>query len=362
MAKKRTRAVVSEALSSAPKRQRLVSGDKLSSKPSPRRSLRLRTKKKPTARKMDLIDLCDDDDEDDDLRGDSAGNSSQSLRLFSEFEAKRTYTPNEEDVDQPHHIMSLNYAMSRSWESGKNHKFFWVFAEQHGHQEQVFTSAASDYTRIMSGGALNDIDIDFMMHYIYASWAAKFKETVCLLSAFFWTRLVALLKEPLSAENREAILRLTRRRPALFERRYIVFPILQHKHWYLAIICNPGQALRQSILGSGGGGGDDEAKIIYFDSVHNTYKNEENKTIRKWLNLHVQESRGYERAERVRVFNEKSIKGYYTESPQQFNSVDCGCYLLRTVVQFGIKRGIPKMAKKKRRHIIYLEISTHPPH
>ena len=273
MGKRRTRAAVSELHSSSPKRLRLASGDESSSKPSPRRSSRL-AKNRSSRSNIDVIDLSGDCDDDDDEVG---------VVCDRELVVWHNYWPNEAALERPHHNASLNYAMTRGSDPEDDLDFCWVMPPQHGLSVFVSKIFKRDSQAVVANEPLHSRIIDFMIHYLFASWPASFKDRVFVFHPFIWTLIARLCKNTPSGKDRKTVLNLMRSYSSLFIKQYLIFPILEHNHWQLLIIRDPGKILRLRTLGNGGGGGGDDdddnddddtntACMVVLDSMNVPYK------------------------------------------------------------------------------------------
>ncbi|PCH39744.1 hypothetical protein WOLCODRAFT_136474 [Wolfiporia cocos MD-104 SS10] len=100
----------------------------------------------------------------------------------------------------------------------------------------------SDLKRLQPSSYLNDTLIEFGLKL----WLADLKETnpslaeqVHIFSSFFYKKLNVKNKEEAYKSVRKWTTKFD-----LFQKKYIIVPINEHFHWYLAIICNPGRILQ----------------------------------------------------------------------------------------------------------------------
>ncbi|KAF9185844.1 hypothetical protein BGZ50_002841 [Haplosporangium sp. Z 11] len=102
-----------------------------------------------------------------------------------------------------------------------------------------------DILRLNAGEFLNDTLIEFGLKYIHTKLCqanAALARQVYIFNTFFYQRMVAKpIKNTLSSY--EAIKSWTAK-VDLFSMRYLIIPIHDNLHWYLAIICNPGLLLK----------------------------------------------------------------------------------------------------------------------
>ena len=86
--------------------------------------------------------------------------------------------------------------------------------------------------------------------------------------------------------------------------------------------------------------------IAVLDSMLGTSKRSEFKIIRKWLNLEAEKLKNYGSGN-DELFSAKTMTGYCVKVPRQPNSHDCGCFLLRNVLQFGYDGGFRDTSTKE---------------
>lgn len=139
----------------------------------------------------------------------------------------------------------------------------------------------------------------------------------------------------------------------LFEKDFLIIPINENLHWYLAIICHPSRILNYSQVDKiveydFTNGTQDEnvinlldseaSRILIFDSLGLTSRGKSTAVINK-LRTYLQ----MEAQDKLNVSSDKSkCTGHVMKVPQQNNYTDCGCFLLQFVEEFfkGIPEGI----------------------
>lgn len=139
------------------------------------------------------------------------------------------------------------------------------------------------------------------------------------------------------------------RKVNLFEKDFIVLPINENLHWYLAIICHPSKMLtdlveeteqedtdnvdintNDSVPIVDLDAEDDRTRIFIFDSLGLTSRGKSTTVInrlRTYLQLEAQDKLG-------RPTSKSSCTGQVIKVPQQENYTDCGCFLLQFVDEF----------------------------
>ncbi|KAF9287515.1 hypothetical protein BGZ68_001721 [Mortierella alpina] len=102
-----------------------------------------------------------------------------------------------------------------------------------------------DISRLDEGEFLNDTLIEFGLKYIYSNLEAmnpELADQTYIFNSFFYERLLAKPGKGMSTSY-DAIKSWTNKID-IFSKKYIIVPIHEHMHWYLAIITNPGRLLQ----------------------------------------------------------------------------------------------------------------------
>ena len=272
--------------------------------------------------------------------------SAQLLLLCAELESHSTYVRNEVAQTAPHHANSFLYAQSRTRnvdEAGAGGELacFWVSPAQHGHKESVAMIHGKDYAKVVDPEVyLNDTIVDFQASYTYASWPAQLKERVVLLNSFFWKTLLKYRADP---ETTNKVLRCTRKfgQAQMLRKQYIVIPKCERSHWEMLIICNAGNAL----VTTGSREQSRSPAIVILDSTNGKRKTRVARLIREWLNLMHGET--CEADDNREVFTTTSIKLHCVQVPQQPNFYDCGCFMLRSLQEFGRDGGFADTSSRE---------------
>ncbi|KAG5678957.1 hypothetical protein PVAND_008575 [Polypedilum vanderplanki] len=106
------------------------------------------------------------------------------------------------------------------------------------------TITTYDYMCLGSDNYLNDVIIDFYLKYVHLEvLTEKQREKTHIFSQFFYKRLTTLVKDPKSsltaAQKRHQRVQSWTKNVNLFEKDFIIVPINEQSHWFLAIICFP---------------------------------------------------------------------------------------------------------------------------
>lgn len=92
---------------------------------------------------------------------------------------------------------------------------------------------------------LNDVIIDFYLKYIHGELMEEKQRSKChMFSQFFYKRLTTMNKDKdnrtqTAAQKRHARVSGWTKNVNLFEKDFIIIPINEQSHWFLAIICFP---------------------------------------------------------------------------------------------------------------------------
>uniref|UniRef100_T2M6I8 Sentrin-specific protease 7 n=1 Tax=Hydra vulgaris TaxID=6087 RepID=T2M6I8_HYDVU len=98
-----------------------------------------------------------------------------------------------------------------------------------------------DLLCLQDGTYLNDIIIDFYLKYIFDNiLTSQQKERTYIFNSYFYKRLTQKQSpKPNPVQMHDQVKKWTRN-VDIFEKDFVVIPINEHSHWFLAIICFPG--------------------------------------------------------------------------------------------------------------------------
>lgn len=301
-----------------------------------------------------------------------------------------------EESNDNRHIQSSSssisvVSVSGSLNAGGTQQILIFPAEQGGIPIRI-----EDYLCLAQGELLNDVIIDFYLQYLLEFVIPKEKrEKTHIFSSFFYNRLTAESNESSNRQKLDNALTPAQQRHErvknwtknvhIFDKEYIVVPINENSHWFVAIICHPNlfgcldivfnglQEIKQpkykidltselddkdyNICNGGGSdtnlhndtdshGGLEELKhieipviikrqlpfILIFDSIHGQSRSNVANNLRDYLTCEYQAKVSHHV-----VINKDHIKAFCPEVPRQNNLTDCGLYLLQYVEQFFIK-------------------------
>lgn len=139
-----------------------------------------------------------------------------------------------DDLDESHiEKYSVTHGLGKPWRDPLNF----------GEGRQRATVNFTDLQRLDEGEFLNDNLIDFYMIYCFEQHKVP-RDKVYFFNTFFYTRLTENTGR--ASMNYEAVKRWTSKID-IFLYDYIVVPINEDTHWYLAIICNVGNIKRKAV-------------------------------------------------------------------------------------------------------------------
>ncbi|ODQ75591.1 hypothetical protein LIPSTDRAFT_42690, partial [Lipomyces starkeyi NRRL Y-11557] len=206
-----------------------------------------------------------------------------------------------------------------------------------GNKAVVITE--DDFSRLDDGEFLNDTIIDFYLKYIQdrlQNAHPKIADSTYIFNTFFYKRLTQRINGIKGAFDN---VKKWTSKVDLFSMKYVIIPIHERAHWYLAVIVN---LCELGKVKSGGGGGGprreqkpkDEARrltwnrpvIFIFDSLklrHNSVF----RPLRDYLVAEAEDKRGI-------TIERDQIKSKYGYAPAQPNYCDCGVYVAHYVEAF----------------------------
>ncbi|KAJ5609398.1 hypothetical protein N7528_009965 [Penicillium herquei] len=200
--------------------------------------------------------------------------------------------------------------------------------------------STDDRERLREDEFLNDNLIAFYLRFLQDHLERTNKELAKRVY-FFNSYFFETLKNSQSGSNEinySGVEKWTRN-VNLFEYDYIVVPINENAHWYVAIICNLPKLDASSEPDSqndatppkGPAPGPDQPHIVSFDSLDISHY-QTNKVLRQYLSKESESKRGIDISSKATL---KGIKGKRaTNLPLQNNYFDCGLYLLAYVEKF----------------------------
>ncbi|KAI0388556.1 hypothetical protein F5Y17DRAFT_196095 [Xylariaceae sp. FL0594] len=159
---------------------------------------------------------------------------------------------------------------------------------------------------------LNDNVIMFYLHFLHTSTAQMSVHHIYIQESYFFAKLKTESSKPFRYKTMA-----TWTKGDIFSYEYIVVPICEKSHWYMAIIYQPGKLLAQETM-------DLETKIITLDSLGKAHP--------QTCSI-LQEYLIYERERRLRSCGQKAsgLLGSLcitADVPRQDNHNDCGIFLL----------------------------------
>ncbi|KAL7299307.1 hypothetical protein TKK_0007887 [Trichogramma kaykai] len=263
----------------------------------------------------------------------------EETRIHEALTASPTLSPSATQKSSPNTIDLSDSPMNEETKKTKNGnaKILAIYPKPPAKGGICITS--EDYMCLAAGEYLNDIIIDFYLKYVQEEvLSPKDRDRTHIFSSHFYTRLAKVPDsvngcEDISlAEKRYAGVHRWTKNINIFEKDFVIVPINQHFHWYLAIICFPGlilvdnQEVNTNIEKSCS---QQRPCILIFDSLSSAVKSKVTRLLKEYLQLECAYKINREKAHK---FN--SIKTFYPVSPKQTNATDCGLYMLQYVESF----------------------------
>ncbi|KAF9439077.1 hypothetical protein BGZ76_000039 [Entomortierella beljakovae] len=154
--------------------------------------------------------------------------------------------------------------------TGQAEETLFVYPFNNSAKSKSIVVKAEDSARLEYEGFLNDTMIEFGLKYVQANAEIKNQDLsgqVYIFNTFFYQRLVA---KPMkgSANSYDAIKSWTAK-VDIFSKKYVIVPINENLHWYLAIITNPGLLLKRNGSNSSRSNSDEPEAMILSDSSDN---------------------------------------------------------------------------------------------
>jgi len=101
-----------------------------------------------------------------------------------------------------------------------------------------------DYVCLATDSYLNDVIIDFYLRYLHnEKLSPEQKAKTHIFSQFFYKRLTTMSKDKdqklTAAQKRHSRVASWTKNVNIFEKDFVIIPINEQSHWFLAIICYP---------------------------------------------------------------------------------------------------------------------------
>ncbi|XP_031627196.1 sentrin-specific protease 6-like [Contarinia nasturtii] len=201
-----------------------------------------------------------------------------------------------------------------------------------------------DYASLACDEYLNDNIVNYYIRYLTCEVLTDEQKNVThIFDSFFYQVLTDSVSSDRKNSNQEKLARLDRwtKNINIFDMDFIVVPINQREHWYLAIICFAGLVEVKSTVKQGKRrieSDTDESSIkivkkpciLIFDSLSGgRYK--EPTVLREFLNLEYKKKFNGDGKFKFDSFN---MPGYLVKVPHQENTSDCGLFMLHYIEQF----------------------------
>ena len=184
----------------------------------------------------------------------------------------------------------------------------------------------NDYDSLNNEMYLNDELINFYLKYLYFNvLQPEERDMVHIFSTSFYARLTTQVrfKEEvgLSAiQKKHSRVKFWTKNVNIFEKKFVLIPVCEHSHWYLAIFINPGNiSLNLKSRKERG-----EPLLLILDSL-GYGQTKSDVILRQYLQQEWLEKKpGLEEV----CFSKKEMKTVKPKKPEQKNFTDCGIFLL----------------------------------
>ncbi|KAI8833692.1 hypothetical protein BJ741DRAFT_268476 [Chytriomyces cf. hyalinus JEL632] len=192
-----------------------------------------------------------------------------------------------------------------------------------------------DLERLKEGEFLNDSLIEFYIRFASSTHAADRNDFHCF-NTFFYQQLTSKgdLQKKLTMEEAFSRVKRWTKKVNIFTRKFLIIPINERLHWYLAVVWNPGAYLKEEVSAGedtemvdaesstdSPKSSSDECKIFIFDSLDGRHP-QVPKTVGAYLKYEAQEKLNRE------VVAGGVPKVHYAKVQSQLNHCDCGIFLL----------------------------------
>ncbi|WVF69917.1 hypothetical protein IAT40_004701 [Kwoniella sp. CBS 6097] len=155
--------------------------------------------------------------------------------------AKPLYDPEVSVTPQPNNVISQRLAKSGA---DKNDL---LFAYPPTGRADVNVTYG-DAQRVETGEFLNDTLLEFGLRHVLRGLHEEKRQSVHLFNSFFYDKLSNKSKKAQSGEDSwpayETVKKWSKGKN-IFDKKFVVVPINENYHWYLAVIVNPGGVLRR---------------------------------------------------------------------------------------------------------------------
>ncbi|KAI8829123.1 hypothetical protein BJ741DRAFT_669693 [Chytriomyces cf. hyalinus JEL632] len=192
-----------------------------------------------------------------------------------------------------------------------------------------------DLERLKEGEFLNDSLIEFYIRFASSTHVADRNDFHCF-NTFFYQQLTSKgdLQKKLTMEEAFSRVKRWTKKVNIFTRKFLIIPINERLHWYLAVVWNPGAYLKDEVSAGedtemvdaesspeSSKSSSDECKIFIFDSLDGRHP-QVPKTVGAYLKYEAQEKLKRE------VVVGGVPKVHYAKVQSQLNHCDCGIFLL----------------------------------
>ncbi|XP_064629146.1 sentrin-specific protease 6-like isoform X2 [Lineus longissimus] len=211
----------------------------------------------------------------------------------------------------------------------------------------AITVTNEDLFCLNEGEFLNDTIIDFYLKYVvHNELSEEERDKTHIFNSFFYKRLtqkqarLSSLADDVTLPpilKRHARVKTWTRHVDIFAKDFVIVPINEHAHWFLAIICFPGlkEPEFEKVIHPKTKVAIQKQKqtcILVMDSLAGPSRQNIIRTLRDYLQVEWDTKK--KETDGARVFNKDSVRGSTVKVPQQNNYSDCGVFILHYAESF----------------------------
>eukprot|EP00038_Savillea_parva_P003897 m.131542 g.131542 ORF g.131542 m.131542 type:complete len:607 (-) comp11316_c0_seq1:364-2184(-) len=152
--------------------------------------------------------------------------------------------------------------MTRSPKDAAKTLVVWPSAGEKG----AIVITQGDVDRLEEGEFLNDVIINFYLAYVHRQLPPEAQKKVHVFPTLFYRRLSSERSDPHRLKGFKKVRKWTKN-VDIFDKEYLLVPICENAHWFLAVICNPGMRKQDAIVITEPAESDTAAPGTSFDDV-----------------------------------------------------------------------------------------------
>jgi Ulp1 family protease len=178
---------------------------------------------------------------------------------------------------------------------------------------------------------IDDVIVDFYLRYVFNEKLTEAqRKTTYIFKTFFYAlysvqpNFQAWKKSSLPAVEKRYSFVKDIPVDNVFNKDFLVVPLINNGHWLLAIVCYPREAQREHL--------NSRSMILIFDSIKHNSDRRKHLAVSRLQNYLESEWRAKYHDEFP--FDKMALVGHIIECPQQTNRYDCGLFMMEFVERF----------------------------